>query len=188
MAQYEYRCERCRTQFELQRPMSAATEPAPCPQCGGVGHRLTSVFASTDSGQLKLPGGGPFRREEPETLPVSEPRVRSRTRRATPQVVDARSERLVAQLEQRRDALKTEIADLTVRRRQVARARRLLNGLQLDIADATVFRDQTLDNVFALRAQEEDLGWGVARLVEGRRILERDTTAIRQNLAAAGIA
>ncbi|MDA1097031.1 MAG: hypothetical protein O3B84_07240 [Chloroflexi bacterium] len=144
---------------------------------------MTPVFASTDSGQLKLPAGGPFRGEEPEILPVSVARARARTRRATPQMVDARLERSVAQLELRRDALKTEIADLTTRRRQVARVRRLLDGLHREIAGATVARDQTLEIVFSLHAEEDDLGWGVARFVDGKRILERDISGIRQNLA-----
>ncbi len=47
MALYEYKCSDCTEQFDLMRPMSAADEPAECPECGGAeSRRLISNFAS----------------------------------------------------------------------------------------------------------------------------------------------
>jgi putative FmdB family regulatory protein len=36
MALYEYKCSGCEERFELMRSMSAADEPAECPECGGT--------------------------------------------------------------------------------------------------------------------------------------------------------
>ena len=61
MAIYEYRCGSCGTEFELRRPMSEASEAAPCPKCGGAGSKLPSVFASKDGYTLKVPTANAFR-------------------------------------------------------------------------------------------------------------------------------
>ncbi|WP_081893489.1 FmdB family zinc ribbon protein [Actinoalloteichus caeruleus] len=43
MPSYEFRCRECATTFEVQRPMSAASDPARCP----VGHDDTVKLLST---------------------------------------------------------------------------------------------------------------------------------------------
>ncbi|MDP6713777.1 MAG: zinc ribbon domain-containing protein [SAR202 cluster bacterium] len=58
---YEYGCTRCNTQFEKRRPIRSADDPANCPECGGNGQRLLSVFASTNDTRLKGPDRGAFR-------------------------------------------------------------------------------------------------------------------------------
>ncbi len=55
MAIYEYRCGSCGTEFEARRPMSEASDPAPCPKCGSKAGRLPSVFASKEGYSLKVP-------------------------------------------------------------------------------------------------------------------------------------
>ena len=55
MALYEYKCFDCEERFELMRSMSAADEPAECPECGGVeSRRLISNFASITPGASAL--------------------------------------------------------------------------------------------------------------------------------------
>ncbi len=55
MALYEYKCSDCEERFELMRPMSAADDPAPCPDCGGEeSRRLISNFASITPGASAL--------------------------------------------------------------------------------------------------------------------------------------
>jgi len=58
---YEYRCPKCRMEFELMRPMSEMNEPASCPQCGAEGERLVSGFASRVGFYVKAPAKAPFR-------------------------------------------------------------------------------------------------------------------------------
>jgi putative FmdB family regulatory protein len=65
MAIYEYRCVKCDHEFEVRRPMSRADEPTTCPQCGEVGRRLPSVFASGESYKLRVPEGEAFRGQQP---------------------------------------------------------------------------------------------------------------------------
>jgi putative FmdB family regulatory protein len=51
MALYEYKCSDCEERFELMRSISAADEPAKCPECGGTeSQRLISTFASITPG------------------------------------------------------------------------------------------------------------------------------------------
>jgi len=51
MALYEYKCADCEERFELMRPMSAADDPAECPECGsGEAMRVISSFASITPG------------------------------------------------------------------------------------------------------------------------------------------
>ena len=55
MALYEYRCAECEERFDLMRPMSAADDPAPCPECGSEGsRRMISNFASLTPGASAL--------------------------------------------------------------------------------------------------------------------------------------
>ncbi len=55
MALYEYKCSECEERFELMRPMSAADDPAECPECGGTeSQRLISNFASITPGASAL--------------------------------------------------------------------------------------------------------------------------------------
>ena len=51
MALYEYKCSNCAEQFDLMRSMSAADEPAECPECGvAESRRLISNFSSVTAG------------------------------------------------------------------------------------------------------------------------------------------
>ena len=55
MALYEYKCSDCEEQFELMRSMSAADEPAECPECGATeSRRMISNFASITPGASAL--------------------------------------------------------------------------------------------------------------------------------------
>lgn len=55
MALYEYKCGDCEERFDLMRPMSAADDPASCPECGGgESRRLISNFASVTPGDSAL--------------------------------------------------------------------------------------------------------------------------------------
>ncbi len=87
MAIYEYRCGSCGTEFEARRPMSEASDPAPCPKCGSKAGRLPSVFASKEGYSLKVPTAPAWRgTPEPKAKPkaarkpttASAPRSRAR--------------------------------------------------------------------------------------------------------------
>src|SRR5919107_4560891 len=55
MALYEYKCAGCEDRFDLMRPMSAADEPAECPECGSTqSRRVISNFASITPGASAL--------------------------------------------------------------------------------------------------------------------------------------
>jgi putative FmdB family regulatory protein len=55
MALYEYKCSECEEQFDMMRPMTAADEPAQCPECGGTeSRRLISNFTSITPGASTL--------------------------------------------------------------------------------------------------------------------------------------
>lgn len=43
MAIYEHFCSTCTVTFSVQRPMSAAADPAKCPSCGLYAARILSV-------------------------------------------------------------------------------------------------------------------------------------------------
>ena len=60
---YEYVCSRCRHEFELMRAIEQRDEPAPCPQCGGQGGRLPSVFGAKTGSYIRPATGGAFRGE-----------------------------------------------------------------------------------------------------------------------------
>jgi putative FmdB family regulatory protein len=50
MPMYEFRCRTCDEVFEERRAMSAANDPAKCPQGHENAVRLLSVFASVGGG------------------------------------------------------------------------------------------------------------------------------------------
>jgi putative FmdB family regulatory protein len=55
MALYEYKCAGCEDRFDLMRPMSAADDPAECPECGSTdSRRVISNFASITPGASAL--------------------------------------------------------------------------------------------------------------------------------------
>ncbi|MFM7409392.1 MAG: FmdB family zinc ribbon protein [Actinomycetota bacterium] len=58
MPLYEYRCPSCDAAFELRRPMSEASLPAPC-SCGVEAKRRLSVFASVGGGPGTSPAPAP---------------------------------------------------------------------------------------------------------------------------------
>jgi putative FmdB family regulatory protein len=57
---YEYVCTDCDSKFEKIRPVSCATEPAPCPTCQKDAGRVLSRFAcfTTDDSGMMAPVGG----------------------------------------------------------------------------------------------------------------------------------
>ncbi len=55
MALYEYKCAECEDRFDLMRPMSAADDPAACPECGSTeSMRVLSNFTSITPGASTL--------------------------------------------------------------------------------------------------------------------------------------
>ena len=55
MALYEYKCAECEERFDIMRPMIAADDPAPCPECGSEeSRRVISNFASISPGASAL--------------------------------------------------------------------------------------------------------------------------------------
>lgn len=47
MAIYEYLCPKCKSEFEVMRPMKDADKSAKCPKCHAQARKLVSVFGST---------------------------------------------------------------------------------------------------------------------------------------------
>lgn len=58
---YEYRCAACGNEFEMTRPISQASEAAPCGKCGKPSEKLISQFASKVDYAIKGPTKAPFR-------------------------------------------------------------------------------------------------------------------------------
>lgn len=63
MPLYEYRCPKCRTTFELLRPMSASDDTATCAKGHGGAQRVVSLVASRVHGEnggslMESMGGG----------------------------------------------------------------------------------------------------------------------------------
>ncbi len=57
---YEYVCPDCKSEFELLRPLSQASDTAPCPRCHQAAERILSTFAcfsKDDSGMTSSVGG-----------------------------------------------------------------------------------------------------------------------------------
>ena len=67
MPVYEYRCPKCRTEFEVMRPMSEMDRPALCPKCGTEGERLVSGFASKVGFYVRAPAKPPFRADSADS-------------------------------------------------------------------------------------------------------------------------
>jgi putative FmdB family regulatory protein len=57
---YEYRCHECATTFDVQRPMSASGDPAPCPDGHADTVKLLSTVALTGgaAAPARASGGG----------------------------------------------------------------------------------------------------------------------------------
>ncbi len=99
-----------------------------------------------------------------------------------------RLERTVAQLEERRDALREEVADLGESRRQVDRSRQLLDQLHIDIAGARTELDglrpkpaTRLERTVAqLEEQRDALREEVSDLTEKRRQVDRSRLLLDQ--------
>ena len=62
MPTYEYRCSKCKTEFELKRPMSESNKTAICPKCGSRSKKQISGFASK-TGTYLQGAVNPFRKE-----------------------------------------------------------------------------------------------------------------------------
>lgn len=62
MPTYEYSCPKCKTEFELKRPMSESNKTAICPKCGSRSKRLISGFSSKIGTYLQS-AAKPFRKE-----------------------------------------------------------------------------------------------------------------------------
>ena len=74
---YEYYCAECDAEFELLRPVSKATESAPCAACGQPGERQLSTFSfksnSFTAPHLKHSTTKPLRSHNmPSSSPLSE--------------------------------------------------------------------------------------------------------------------
>ena len=60
MPLYEYKCEKCETEFFELRNMSEREEPIACPDCGGEGRIMISTFAKGgQSESAGCPDAGP---------------------------------------------------------------------------------------------------------------------------------
>ena len=64
---YEYSCPKCKTEFELRRPISEADKPAECPKCGSEAQKLISGFACKTGSYLQG-AAKPFRKEITENV------------------------------------------------------------------------------------------------------------------------
>ena len=66
---YEYACANGH-EFEMKRPISEMNAPIKCPQCGANSQKLTSVFASQNSGVgIMVPSKQAFRGATPAAPP-----------------------------------------------------------------------------------------------------------------------
>ncbi len=57
---YEYSCHQCTSKFEVMRPFSQSSVPAPCPTCKSSAERIPSTFAcfTTSAGGAAMPVAG----------------------------------------------------------------------------------------------------------------------------------
>ncbi|WP_461022573.1 FmdB family zinc ribbon protein [Thalassiella azotivora] len=58
MPRYDFRCRSCGETFEVSRPMSASSDPAPCPAGHDDTVRLLSTVAVGTGAAGAAPGGG----------------------------------------------------------------------------------------------------------------------------------
>lgn len=58
---YEYHCTKCKTEFELIRPISEADKAAACPKCNSQAEKLVSGFGSKTGSYIQVPTK-PFRK------------------------------------------------------------------------------------------------------------------------------
>jgi putative FmdB family regulatory protein len=59
MPRYEFRCRACGDTFEVNRPMTEASAPAPCPQGHDDTVKLLSTVAVGGRAAASGPGSGP---------------------------------------------------------------------------------------------------------------------------------
>jgi putative FmdB family regulatory protein len=55
---YEYRCRSCGSTFDVNRPMSASSDPAQCPEGHDDTVKLLSMAGLGGSGNAAAPAGG----------------------------------------------------------------------------------------------------------------------------------
>jgi putative FmdB family regulatory protein len=82
MAVYEYRCPKCRREFELMRPMSEAEKPAKCPKCGSKAQKLMSGLGSKTGDSIR-PAGKPFMQRTVAGAPSSKAKAAKTKKRRT---------------------------------------------------------------------------------------------------------
>ncbi|WP_199439246.1 FmdB family zinc ribbon protein [Umezawaea beigongshangensis] len=58
MPTYEYRCRSCGSTFDVNRPMSASSDPAQCPEGHDDTVKLLSMAGLGGSGSAGAPAGG----------------------------------------------------------------------------------------------------------------------------------
>lgn len=58
MPRYDYRCRACGATFELTRPMSESSDPAPCPQGHEDSVKLLTTVGLTGAAAAPAGGGG----------------------------------------------------------------------------------------------------------------------------------
>ena len=82
MAVYEYRCPKCRKEFELMRPMSEAEKPAKCPKCGSKAQKLMSGLSSKTGDSIRATGK-PFRKRTVARAPLGKAKAAKTNKRRT---------------------------------------------------------------------------------------------------------
>jgi putative FmdB family regulatory protein len=82
MAVYEYRCPKCRKEFELMRPMSEAEKPAKCPKCGSKAQKLMSGLGSKTGDSIRAAGQS-FRKRTVGRAPSSKAKAAKKNKRRT---------------------------------------------------------------------------------------------------------
>jgi len=82
MAVYDYRCPKCRNDFELMRPMSEAEKPAKCPKCGSKAQKLMSGLGSKTGDPIQA-AGKPFRKRTVVRAPSSKAKAAKKNKRRT---------------------------------------------------------------------------------------------------------
>ena len=123
---YEYRCIEFNSHFELLRPLNQSGKAARCPQCGGEGERLLSVFASSQLGKLHVPETDAFRGQEARQVAhegvtrAEKPGVNNQESTPTLSPEDEELRQDVDGLRKRRDSLRDEIDKWLIREQDLA--------------------------------------------------------------------